>query len=290
VKVTIRYHSSYRYPEPVAFSPHTFRILPKADRFFVVQQLAFETNADTDVQFRRDLFDNEVAYCFYRERSADLHIEMRATLDVQEKNPFHFLLESRAVDFPFSYDEREREVLAPFLKNEGGTPFELPFWKPEPKPTVTALIDLNESIFKNIHYQRRETGGPHSPHETLRLGVGACRDLAVLLAAALRGAGVASRLVSGYLCEFGGGEKKALNALHAWTEAYLPGAGWIGFDPTNGIFCNHNHLATAVGLTPADITPVTGSFYGKRMPAEMSLSIELAPAEDEAALVTDARG
>lgn len=279
MNVTIRYQSVYRYAEPVAYAPHTFRVLPKADRFFAVQQLSFSTNADADVQFRRDLFDNEIAFCLYAEKSRELRIELEAAIEVHEKNPFHFLLESRAADFPFFYNERERRLLASYLKTDyANPPLKLPFWKPEPKPTVTALIDLNEAIHRNIRYERRETGDPRAPEGTLRIGSGACRDVAVLLAAVLRNAGVAARLVSGYLCEFNSSEKRAQNALHAWTEAYLPGAGWIGLDPTNGIFCNQNHLATAVGLLPEDIAPVTGSYYGtKHVPLEMSVSIELLP-------------
>jgi transglutaminase-like putative cysteine protease len=102
----------------------------------------------------------------------------------------------------------------------------------------------------------------------------------VLLAAILRELGLASRLVSGYLCEFetATAARRAEAAMHAWTEVYLPGGGWLGLDPTNGVLCNHHHLATAVGLTPADITPISGTYYSnKQVPAEMTASIFVSP-------------
>jgi transglutaminase-like putative cysteine protease len=94
----------------------------------------------------------------------------------------------------------------------------------------------------------------------------------------LRGLGVATRLASGYLCEFGDGEKVAEGSLHAWTEAYIPGAGWLGMDPTNGTFCDHHHLTAAVGLVPADIAPVLGNYYSKRpIPSTMNASLQIIP-------------
>ena len=112
--------------------------------------------------------------------------------------------------------------------------------------------------------------------ETLALGAGACRDFSVVLVDSIRSLGLAARFASGYLCEFGAAEKKAEGSLHAWVETYLPGAGWIGLDPTNGTFCDHHHLTAAVGITPGDITPIDGSYYHSRpVPHEMSASLSI---------------
>jgi transglutaminase-like putative cysteine protease len=100
----------------------------------------------------------------------------------------------------------------------------------------------------------------------------------VLLAETLRGLGLAARIASGYLCEFGEAGKVAEGALHAWAEVYLPGAGWVGMDPTNGTFCDHHHLTAAVGLTPADISPVLGNYYhATHVPAQMTASLQIIP-------------
>jgi transglutaminase-like putative cysteine protease len=139
---------------------------------------------------------------------------------------------------------------------------------------VATLVELTNALHQTISYERREEGAAQSPAETLRRQRGACRDTAVLLAEMLRDLGLAARVVSGYLA--GGEGSRAEGSLHAWTEVFLPGAGWIGLDPTNGIFCNDNFIPAAVGLRPADITPISGSFYHRgRIPAEMKSRLEL---------------
>jgi transglutaminase-like putative cysteine protease len=130
-----------------------------------------------------------------------------------------------------------------------------------PQPTIRTLAELNEALHGNLAYERRDEGSARPAIETLQLASGACRDFAVVLVAALRGLGLAARFASGYLCEFGDGEKRAEGALHAWVETYLPGAGWVGMDPTNGTFCDHHHLIAAVGAETADVSPVIGSYY-----------------------------
>ena len=157
-------------------------------------------------------------------------------------------------------------VLAPFKMRDEGPRLEIPHWvrptSEAPRPTVAALAGLNRALHECIGYVRRKDGQARSAAETPRAGRGACRDVAVLLAAVLRRLGLAARLTSGYLREDKESEpRRAEGSLHAWTEVYLPGAGWIGMDATNGIFANHSFIAAAVGLEPADITPIDGSYY-----------------------------
>lgn len=278
MKVQINYQTQYAYAEPVTFSLHTFRIFPKPERHLRVLGSSFRTNADAVVNYRRDLFDNEFASCFYPEKSALLQAAFEVELAVDERNAFGFLVSSHALDWPFQYHPAEARMLSPYLA--GAEQIELPFWKRpgRSQPTVEMLVELNDAIHQNLEYERRDEGEPHSPEELLQRGAGACRDFAVLLAGTLRGMGIASRLASGYLCEFGDGEKVAEGSLHAWTEAYLPGAGWLGMDPTNGTFCDHHHLTAAVGISPEDISPVLGNYYGKRIvPATMSASLQIIP-------------
>jgi transglutaminase-like putative cysteine protease len=278
MKVEIQYQTQYAYAEAVSFSPHVYRLFPKAERHLRVLSSEFQTNADASVNYRRDLFDNEIASCFYPGQSALLQASFRLELDIEKKNAFGFLLASHALELPFTYLPNDLRILQPY--RDGATAIELPFWKPQnrPRPTLQTLIELNDAIHDHLVYERRDEGEPLPPAELLARGSGACRDFAVLLAEVLRGMGLASRLASGYLCEFGEAGKIAEGALHAWTEVYLPGAGWVGMDPTNGTFCDHHHLTAAVGLTPADISPVLGNyFHSTRVPAQMSASLQIIP-------------
>lgn len=282
MKIEIHYHTDYRYEETVSFSPHTFRLFPRVDRYVHVQRLRFSTNTDADIQYRRDLFDNEIAYCFYPQKGTHLVSSLMLELHLTERNPFHFLFDRHALEFPFQYKPHEQRVLAPFLKTQGADiPAALPFWEPKKLPTLDAIVGLNEAIHKNIGYERRDEGTAYEPAETLAKGMGACRDFSVLMAETLRANGVAARLASGYLCEFGEAEKRAEGALHAWIEAYLPGAGWVGIDPTNGTFCAENHITAAVGLLPDDISPVAGSYYNKtHIASKMDATLQLIKCEE----------
>jgi transglutaminase-like putative cysteine protease len=261
MKVEIRYTAEYQYEKRVSFSPHTFRLIPKIDRYLKVRRFDFRTNRAAVVSWRRDLFDNEIASAFYPKPARTLTARLRLMLEVEEKNAFGFLLEGYALDLPFAYQAHEARVLAPYM--DASPPPRLSFWSPlvAPQPTVETLVGLNEALHKNLQYERREEGSARSALETLELGRGACRDFAVLLVSILRGLGLAARYASGYLCEFGDGEKRAEGSLHAWVETYLPGAGWVGMDPTNGTLCDHHHLTAAVGAETADVSPVCGSFF-----------------------------
>jgi transglutaminase-like putative cysteine protease len=281
MKIRILYRTEYRYSEPVTFSQHLFRLFPKVDQSVRVHSLNFQTNVDGSVNFRRDLFDNEVASCFYPEASSLLTASLDIELEVQPKNAFGFLLDRHALELPLTYQPAELRVLQPYLQTEAM--LDLPFWKrpATPRPATETLVALVAAIHTNLGYERRDEGRALSPLETLRRGSGACRDFAVLLVDVLRGLGLAARLASGYLCEFGDGEKVAEGALHAWVEAYLPGAGWIGLDPTNGTFCDHHHLTAAVGLTPDDISPMLGNYYHPTLipTQEMSATLSIQPHE-----------
>ena len=280
MKLGLRYETIYRYESPVSFSPHEVRLFPRADRFSRVRRLAFQANGSATVRYVRDVFDNVVASCFFPLPMPELRLEVEIDLDLEEKDAFDFILESHAVDLPLVYEPDLAEVLAPYLKRQTTGTLEIPGWKPatttEPRGTVSSLVGLNQAMHACIEYERREEGAALSPSETLRLRRGACRDVAVLLAETLRAAGLAARLVSGYLRETEAESRRAEGSLHAWTEVYLPGAGWVGMDGTNGVFCNHNFIAAAVGLWPVDITPIGGSFYHDgKLSSKMTSRLEL---------------
>jgi transglutaminase-like putative cysteine protease len=280
MKIEIRYAADYCYESIVTFSPHLFRVLPKVDRSVKLRRFHFRTHPDAVVNWRRDLFDNEVASVFYPKPARVLNLRLKLSLEIEEKNAFGFLLEPYALNLPFAYTARERSVLHAYFGDGPGP--QLSFWQPpaEPQPTVDTLVSLNAALHEHIAYERRDEGEARTSLETLALGRGACRDVSVLMVDVLRGLGIAARFASGYLCEFGAGEKRAEGALHAWVDAYLPGAGWVGFDPTNGTLCDHHHLTAAAGVTTADVAPVVGTYYHDTpVPHTLNTSLEIGPHE-----------
>ena len=280
MKIGIRYETVYRYDRAVRFSPHDVRLFPRSDRFVQIARLDFQTKPETTVRFGRDVFDNVVASCFFEEAAEALELRLAIDLEVVKKNPFEFVLARRAVQMPFAYEDDIASIICAYCNRQTGDKISLPDWTPptpgSPRETVATVVELMKLLHRTISYQRREEGAAQSPAETLRLQRGACRDTAVLLAEILRDAGMAARVVSGYLREADEEIRRAEGSLHAWTEVFLPGAGWVGLDPTNGILCNDNFIAAAVGLRPADVTPISGSFYHRdRVPAEMQSRLEL---------------
>jgi transglutaminase-like putative cysteine protease len=280
MKLGLRYQTTYRYEEPVGFSPHDVRLFPRSDRFNRVRRLDFTTTPKATIRYSRDVFENTVASCYFPERAKELTFRLAINLDLDEKDPFHFILDREAVEVPFDYGQESGELLAAYRKRRSKENLAVPGWTPptksKPRGTVETLVELNKRLHECIGYERREEGGALAPAETLRRGRGACRDVSVLLADILRQMGLAARLTSGYLRESDSETKRAEGSLHAWTEVFLPGAGWLGLDATNGVFTNHNFIAAAVGLRPGEITPISGAFYhSKRIPAEMTSKLEL---------------
>src|ERR1700682_4320321 len=280
MKLGLRYQTTYRYEEPVGFSPHHVRLFPRSDRFSRVRRFDFTTAPQGSVRSSRDVFENTVASCFFPERSKELEFRLAINLDLDEKDPFHFILEHGAVETPFEYETAVAKLLAPYRERRTKDRLVVPGWAPPTsrnrRDTVTTLVKLNKTLHECIGYERREEGAALSPAETLRLGRGACRDVTVLLAEILRQMGFAARLTSGYLRESDAETRRAEGSLHAWTEVFLPGAGWIGLDATNGVFCNHNFIGAAARLTPADIQPISGIYFNKkRIPAQMTRKLQL---------------
>jgi transglutaminase-like putative cysteine protease len=266
VRISVRYAARFQYAREASFSPHRVRLFPRHDLFINVERITFSTHGSANVHYRHDLFDNLTATCAFPQLLDVLHFELEFDASLQPWDPFHFLLDSHALYLPFEYRPEEAAVLRPFRRprfKTGALPAALA--PGSQRPTMETLVAMNSWLHKNIGYERREEGDAFPPKVTLKRQTGSCRDFAVLLAEVLRAQGLAARLASGYLWEdeSGSGLEHAQNAFHAWVEAYLPGAGWVGFDPTNGIVCEHHFLATAVGLSASDIAPIEGHYYGK---------------------------
>jgi hypothetical protein len=279
VRISVRYSARFEYAQKASFSPHRVRLFPRHDLFINIERIAFSTDASANIQYRHDLFDNLTAMCVYPVWLDILCFDLEFEAGLQAWDPFHFLLDAHAMELPFEYRAEEAAVLAPFRRfrfETGSLPASLA--PGSPRPTVEALVAMNSWLHENIKYERREEGDAFAPKDTLERQAGSCRDFAVLLAEVLRAHGLAARLASGYLWEDGSvaGPEHAENAFHAWVETYLPGAGWIGLDPTNGVFCDHHFLATAVGLTAPDISPIAGHYYGKKkIPSTLTTGLSI---------------
>jgi transglutaminase-like putative cysteine protease len=238
----------------------------------------------------RDCFNNVVAVVsFGAEKSALLTFHCRMAFDVAEENPFDFILETRASKFPFSYDAREKSALGPYLEAEEAERWRLLEWVREAlgdlsasRETISLLTDLNLAIHQRIGYERRDEEGTQAPSETLERGCGSCRDMAELFVAMSRQLGLAARFVSGYLYEPRHPDgvaafNVAAGSMHAWAEVYLPGAGWRGFDPTNGLLTDHHFLPAAVANRPDWVNPIQGRYFhtgGVASEMRVALSID----------------
>jgi uncharacterized protein (DUF2126 family)/transglutaminase-like putative cysteine protease len=280
MRVQIENWMRYSYEKPVSFSPHKIRLYPRTDPTIITHRLQTLANIPADVQYRRDLYDNLIANCFFSEPADTLELRIQLDVELWPKNPFHFLLAPYAVEVPFNYTETEARVLAPYLEILPGDEVDSDeIWRLDGKRnTVDALVDLAQTLHSEIGYEVREDGEARPPSRTLELRSGACRDTALLAASIVRKMGLAVRVVSGFLCEFqiDVQDRRADSALHAWIEVFLPGGGWVGIDPTNGTFCDHRFIPTAAGVLMADIASVEGSYFGnERVPSEFQANLEL---------------
>jgi uncharacterized protein (DUF2126 family)/transglutaminase-like putative cysteine protease len=265
MRVRIENWIKYSYEKPVSFSPHRVRLFPRTEQAIVTHQLRTEVNMPADIQYRRDLFDNLIANCFLSEASDILELRIHLEVELWPKNPFHFLLAPRATEIPVQYSAEEARVLEPFLTIKPEEDFDPEaLWQLRKRNTVEALVDLAKTLHNEIAYEVREQGDARPPAKTAELRSGACRDTALLCATIMRKQGLAVRLASGFLCDFQVDipDRRTDSALHAWIEVFLPGAGWLGIDPTNGTFCDHRFIPTAVGVSMGDIAPVEGSYFG----------------------------
>ncbi len=278
MKLSIDHKTHYRYDAPVSYGDHALYLRPREGLGLRVESFSLETSLASKVRWVRDCFNNVVAVAnFGLVESAELDFHCCMTIEVDEENPFDFILDSRATAFPFAYNERERSALQPYLESvvSPGAGKALDWFfhaveNPNGSPDcIGFLLDINSAVCRDINYERRDDEGTQTPDETLELKKGSCRDMAQLFISVCRQLGLAARFVSGYLYvppEADGSEaidNRAAGSMHAWAEIYLPGAGWKGFDPTNGVLANHLYLPTAVANQPEWVNPIQGKYFQK---------------------------
>jgi transglutaminase-like putative cysteine protease len=273
--LTIRHVTTYRYRQPVAFGEHRMMLRPRDlhDQKVVGAKLGI-TPQPSSLRFDRDAFGNHVAIAEFAAKATELSFESVVSVEHSPSNPADLAFDDSVQTFPIDYSREGEPDLDNCLRRRHADPGDqVGDWARQfldqttPIGALELLTRLSRGIQRQFAYRRREAKGIQSPAETLRLGHGSCRDFAWLMVEAARALGLAARFVSGYLASaFDGcseGDDGSLHgATHAWAQVFLPGAGWIDFDPTSGSVGKSALVTVAVVGDPADALPLHGTFIG----------------------------
>jgi transglutaminase-like putative cysteine protease len=282
MRIKLRHNTTYRYDRNVKLGQHDVRMRPAAHCRTPILEYALRADPAGGAEYWYiDAAGNWVRRFVFSQLSRELRFDVELVADLAPINPFHFLLDVGAAQFPFRYAEETAAQLAPALGVDAPSPafsewverLKNEFLSTGSINTVTLLVELNLRIQREIAYIVRDEAGVQTPDETIARAAGSCRDSGWLLVSALRQLGLAARFVSGYLIqpavearqEQGDAVQVQIAArpmrgdLHAWAEAYIPGGGWIGLDPTSGLLCGEGHIPLAVARSPAGAGPVDGS-------------------------------
>jgi len=276
IHVALTHRTHYRFDRPVSLSPHEIRLRPAPHCRTRIQSYSLKVQpAEHFINWQQDPYGNYVARLVFPERATELLIVVDLVAEMTVINPFDFFVESYAERFPFAYPPDLAKELAPFLEAEPRGA-QLAAWLDRFKAAHLGeaqymndfLVLLNRSVQGDVAYIIRPEPGVQTCEQTLDLHRGSCRDSAWLLVQILRNLGVAARFVSGYLIQLTAdvkplegpaGPAQDFTDLHAWAEAYIPGAGWIGLDATSGLLAGEGHIPLACTASPAGAAPVIGS-------------------------------
>eukprot|EP00913_Durusdinium_trenchii_P013368 g12549.t1 len=276
----------YRYDRTVAVGPQTVRLRPAPHCRTPIDAYSLKIDpADHFLNWQQDPQGNFLARVVFPKPADHFRIEVNLIAEMTVINPFDFFLEPAAEEFPFDYDDSLSNEIRPFLRTEpvGEHLREyLAAIDVGKQRTNDFLVAVNQQLRQDIGYLIRMEPGIQSCEDTLRKRSGSCRDSAWLLVQILRNLGLAARFVSGYLVQLApdiesldgpSGPEEDFTDLHAWTEVYLPGAGWIGLDPTSGLFCGEGHIPLAATPDPSSAAPVTGAVGKCETEFDFSMSV-----------------
>ncbi len=271
IRVALHHKTVYEYDRLVSLSPQVVRLRPAPHSRTPVTGYSLRIEPTKHfINWQQDPQGNFVARLVFPELTRTFSLEVDLIAEMTVINPFDFFLEPHAETFPFEYEYWQKRELAPFLETLPLTPKLQEYIggiDRSGKQIVTFLVELNQRLQQDVRYLIRLEPGVQTPEETLTKASGSCRDSAWLLVQVLRHLGIAARFVSGYLIQLKpdvksldgpSGAEADFTDLHAWTEAYLPGAGWVGLDPTSGLFAGEGHIPLAATPDPQSAAPVTG--------------------------------
>jgi transglutaminase-like putative cysteine protease len=287
IRVALHHRTSYDYDRPVTLGPQTVRLRPSPHCRTSIEAYTLDVQPpDHFCNWLQDPFGNHLARLVFPEPTRRLQIDVDLIADLVVFNPFDFFLEPTAETFPFTYDPSLRHDLEPCLVREKPGPLLTEYLKGfdrSAKPTIDFLVAINQKLSEDIAYTVRLEAGLQSCEETLSRRVGACRDSGWLLVQVLRHLGLAARFASGYLIQLVAdekpisgpeGPKSDFTDLHAWAEVYLPGAGWVGLDPTSGLFAGEGHIPVACTPEPTTAAPITGALSASKVEFHHEMAIE----------------
>ena len=266
-QLKIKHLTTYEYSNAVEFLPHKLLLRPREGHDIRIESSRLEITPAHKVKWHRDVNDNSVAVVNFLQPDSRITFLSEVIIEHYEESPLDFLIEPSAVNFPFHYDATEGIDLMPFQMSIFPGDAKIlrewitPFWRVGQLLETYVLLDsINKAITTQIAYQVREEPGVQSPTATLTKKSGSCRDMATLFIEACRLIGLAARFVSGYL--HAPVSEAGYGSTHAWSEIYLPGAGWKGFDSTIGEVVGSQHIAVAVSRHPEAVPPIAGAFLG----------------------------
>ncbi len=271
ITLEIHHRTTYRYREKVSLGSHRLMLRPRESRDLrlIASELALTPNAA--LTWAQDVFGNAVASASFQTMTDTLVIDSAVKLELNAAAWPVFDIAASAIVYPFQYSADEKIDLGALAIQQYPDPagrlrdWSRAFVRGTSTDTLSLLKDLCAGVSRGIRYQSREDEGTLSPPETLERGWGSCRDFAVLFAEAARSLGFGARIVSGYLYDPSQDRvgSEGAGSTHAWAEVYVPGAGWITFDPTNRSVGSFNLIPVAVARNIRQVMPVAGSFAGK---------------------------
>jgi transglutaminase-like putative cysteine protease len=270
--LTINHKTVYRYDRPVAFGEHRIMLRPRDGHDLQVSSSSLDiTPQPMRLRWIHDVFGNSVAIATFDERADNLSFVSTVTVEHNPEEEFALTPDDPAYFYPFLYDDEEFADLQQFVTPQYGDPNgELSTWARKfldaegPTPAFHILSGMTHGIRAAFTYRKRYEQGTQHPLDTLQTGSGTCRDYALFMIEALRRLGIAARFVSGYVFIPGDREHGYVGggSTHAWVQVYLPSAGWIEFDPTNGIVGSRDLIRVAVARDPRQAIPLHGTYLG----------------------------